>query len=447
MTINKRVVQCIFRLIWLVNLSLCLSSAVSASPDVINKHLTDSQSDPTKLGLMTGFPPPVDKRVMLPDSNFFSFPNLRWSVCNMRALLPTENIKRDPFNATPISYALMQGIDSVTFSPMNSSTRMSWHDSLAANYTDGILVLHKNKVVYERYRGCMDEHTNHAAMSMTKSLTGLIAEILIARGKIDENAKVRSIIPELQGSAFGDATVRQVMDMTTSLRYSENYADPNADIWQYSYAANPLPKPKEYAGPVGYFEYLQTVQKSGVHGKEFGYKTVNSDVLGWIVARASGKKFNVLASELIWSKLGMEYSADITVDGIGTPFAGGGLSATLRDLARIGIVMLNNGKINGVQIIPTSAVASIRQGGDKSVFSTAGFKTIPNGSYRSMWWHFHNEHGAFAARGVHGQTIYIDPKAKMIIVRLSSHPVAANSAIDPTSLPAYHALAKFLLAQ
>lgn len=425
---------------------LSISTITHASKPT-KQLLTDAQSDPNTLQLMVGFPPPIDKRVTLPDSNFFSFPKLRWSVCHMRELLPTGSIERNPYAYTPLKYALLPGIDELTFKPSNSNKLMTWQQSLAANYTDGMLILHKGKVVYERYRGCLDEHTNHAAMSMTKSLTGLVAEILIAQDKLNDKALVKNIIPELTNSAFGDATVRQVMDMTTALKYSEHYADPNADIWQYSYAANPLPKPKEYTGPVGYFEYLQTVQKQGQHGAAFGYKTVNSDVLGWIVSRVTNKKFDELASELVWSKIGAEHSADITVDGLGTPFAGGGLSATLRDLARLGLAVANQGAIGGVQVIPAKAIASIQTGGDKNAFSKGGFNSMPNGSYRSMWWHFHNANGAFAARGVHGQTVYIDPTAEMIIVRLASHPIAANGVIDPTSLPAYQAVADFLMKQ
>ncbi|MFC3096075.1 serine hydrolase domain-containing protein [Alteromonas sediminis] len=422
---------------------LISTSAYSSSGEIPN--LSDAQSDPKTLELMQGFPPNPEKRVMLPDSNFFSFPNLRWSVCHMRELLPTASIERAVAGYSPLTYSLVEGIDEVAFTPMHAKTAMSWQESLAENYTDGLLILHQGHIVYESYRGCLDAHTKHAAMSMTKSVTGLIAEILIAQGKLDEFAIVKDIVPELTRSAFGDATVRQVMDMTTSLAYSENYADPKADIWQYSAAANPLPKPLDYTGPVGYFEYLQTVKKAGVHGDAFGYKTVNTDALGWILSRVTGKKFNVLVSELLWQPLGMEMSADITVDGLGIPFAGGGLSATLRDLGRLGLAIANDGTVNGVQVIPKRAIDSIRLGGSKAAFAKAGYKTMPNGSYRSMWWHFHNEHGAFAARGVHGQTIYIDPTAKMIIVRFASHPVASNSVIDPTSLPAYEAIARFLM--
>ena len=431
---------------WIGVLGLMLSSAYSDANTSTGQHtLTDHQSDPKTLKWMQGFPPPTDKRITQPDSNFFSFPKLRWSVCHMQELLPTTAIKRHPYKALPLDYAFSQHIDEVTFTPTDASETMTWKQSLATNYTDGLLILHRNKVVYEYYSGCLTPEQPHAAMSMTKSFTGLLAEILIAEGQLDENLTVSSLIPELNTAAFGDATVRQVMDMTTSLQYSEHYADPNADIWKYSYAANPLPKPADYTGPVGYFEYLQTVKKDQTHGEIFGYKTVNSDVLGWILARVTGRPFQDLVSQHLWRKMGVEHDANITVDGLGTAFAGGGLSATLRDLGRLGLLMLNDGQVDGSQIIPSAAVESIKQGGDKNAFAQGGFNSLPGGSYKSMWWVFHNQHQAFAARGVHGQTIYVDPIAEMVIVRLASHPSAANAVIDPTSLPAYQAVAEYLM--
>jgi CubicO group peptidase (beta-lactamase class C family) len=234
------------------------------------------------------------------------------------------------------------------------------------------------------------------------------------------------------------------MDMTTGLQFSEDYGDPKAEIWAFSAAGNPLPKPKDYKGARSYYEYLQTIQKQGEHGEAFGYKTVNTEVLGWIIARVSGLSVADLLSERIWRRLGMEQSAYFSVDGIGTPFAGGGLNAGLRDMARFGEMIRNKGRFMEQQIIPEAVVQDIRKGGSKSAFSKAGY-TLEGWSYRNMWWITHNEHGAFSARGVHGQTIYIDPTAEMVIVRFASHPVAFNAAIDPYSLPAYHALAKFLM--
>lgn len=409
------------------------------------KLLNAEDSDPKKMGWMVGSPPPPNKLIMQPESDFFSFPKMRWTVCHIRELMPTKQVSRGIGSPTPLVYAKDPHIDSIKFKPLGSESDMTWAESLLANYTDGILVIHNNRIVYEKYFGCLNETGQHAAMSMTKSLTGLLAETLIAEGKLDENAKASSIIPELKGSAFGSASVRQIMDMTTALDYSEDYSDPNADIWLYSKAASPLPKPKDYTGPKGYFEYLETVKKKGVHGKAFGYKTVNTDVLGWIITRVTGKDLAHFLSERIWSKIGTEQDAYMTVDAKGTPFAGGGLSASLRDLGRVGLLMLNKGKFNGEQLIPQKSVENIMAGGNKAAFAKAGYKTLQGGSYKSMWWVFHNKNGAFAARGVHGQTIYIDPSANMVIVRFSSFPTAKNSKIDPTSLPAYQAIAEYLI--
>ena len=407
--------------------------------------LSAEESDPRILGWMNGFPPSPDKLIMQPQSNYFSFPKLRWTVCHIRELVPTRQVSRGLGAPILFDRSIDRQIDSITFTTLGDNRSMTWAESLSSNYTDGILILHKGKIVYEKYLGCLDETGKHAAMSMTKSLTGLLAEILVAEGRLDDKATVSSIIPELENSAFGDATVRQVMDMTTALDYSEDYSDPRADIWVYSAAASPLPKAKDYTGPNGYFEYLQTVQKSGEHGEDFGYKTINTDALGWIISRSTGQDLTELLSAKIWTKMGAEQDAYMTVDGKGTPFAGGGLSAGLRDLGRIGQLMLNGGVINGKRLFPESVVKNIKQGGDKRAFSKAGYKTLEGGSYRSMWWVLHNKHKAFAARGVHGQTIYVDPSAQMVIVRFSSFPVAKNARIDPTSLPAYQAVAEYLM--
>lgn len=432
-----------------LNVSLAVACSLLWSTNLFAAPvLTAEQSDPQRLGWMQGFPPAADKRIMHPDSNFFSFPKLRWTVCHFRELLPTVEVSRGLAAPHSLPYALdTDAIDALSFMPLGATESMTWQQSLAANYTDGLIVLHRGHVVYEHYSGCLNERGQHGAMSVTKSMTGLLAEILVAEKRLDEHALVESIVPELSNSAFASATVQQVMEMTTALAYSEDYADPNADIWRYSAAASPLPKPSDYQGPNGYFEYLQTVQAAGEHGHAFGYKTINTDALGWIISRVTGQKINELLSDRIWSKIGTEQSAYMTVDALGTPFAGGGLSAGLRDMARVGQLLLDDGIWQGQPVIPKQAIARIRQGGSKEAFSKAGYVNLPGASYRGMWWVFHNPHGAYAARGVHGQTLYIDPTAEMVIVRFASHPVAGNHANDATSLPAYQAVADYLRAR
>ena len=423
------------------------SKALSQAP-----VLSAAESDPRVMGWMQGFPPPPDKIIMQPESDYFSFPRLRWSVCHIRQLLPTVEISRGIGAPVPLDYVDVlafanrrAAIDAVTFTPIGADRTMTWRESLDANYTDGIIILHDNRVVYERYFGCLDDAGKRAVMSMTKSVTGLLAQILIAEGRLDENALVSSIVPEIGKSAFATATVRQVMDMTTGLRYSEDYSDPNADIWKYSAAASPLPKPADYKGPNGYWEYLEQVQPEGKHGEAFHYKTINADMVGWIVARVAGKSVSVFASERLWRPMGAEQDAYMTVDAKGVPYAGGGLSAGLRDLARIGLLMLNEGVINGKRLFPAAVVQRIRAGGDPAKFGT-NYPALIGGSYTSLWWIYPGHDGVFAARGVYGQTIYVDPAARMVIVRLASFPRPENPLIDPTTIPAFQAVADYLKA-
>lgn len=407
--------------------------------------LSASQSDPVKMGWMQGFPPLKDKILKASDGSFFKFPALRYSVAHMSQFLPTVNVSRGHKAPTPLADNLDKNIDALSFKPTNSNQTMTWQASLEQNYTDGILVLHRGKIVYERYFGALNADAKHAAMSVTKSFTGTLAAILVAEGQLQPDKMAIEYVPELKNSAFGDATVRQVMDMTTALKFSEDYANTNAEIWSYSGAGNPLPKAKDYRGPIGYFSALQTVKKQGEHGTVFGYKTPNADALGWIISRATGRSVAQLLSEKIWSRIGMEQDAYYQVDELGIPFAGGGLSASLRDMARFGELIRNKGQWQGQQIFPAAAVDDIQKGGSKAAFAKSGHPELPGWSYRDMWWITQNTRGAFAARGVHGQTIYIDPTAEMVLVRFASHPIAGNSANDPTSLPAYAAVAEYLI--
>ncbi len=412
--------------------------------------LSAEASDPRVMGWMQGFPPPKDKLIMQPESDYFSFPKLRWSVCHIRQLLPTKNISRGLQPAIPLQYLPPQelerervALDAVTFTPLNSTIPMTWADAFFANYTDGMLIIHKGRVVYERYFGCLGPDGKHAAMSMSKSLTGLLAQILVTEGKLNENALVSQIIPEMSKSGFANATVRQVMDMTTGIRYSEDYGDPNADIWKYATAASPLPKPQGYTGPNGYWEYLEQVQPEGKHGEAFHYKTVNADLLGWIVSKVTNKSITDVASERLWRPMGAEQDSYMTVDAIGTPFAGGGLSAGMRDMGRIGLLMLNEGVINGKRLFPAGAAQAIRAGGDPKKFGT-NYPALIGGSYRSMWWVYPGNDRVVAARGVYGQTVYVDYDADMVLVRFASFPKQQNTLLDPTSIPAFRAIAEYL---
>ena len=440
MTPNRTALACAA---FLATLALNSPLLAQTAPPVLP---TAEQTDPVKLGWMVGSPPPADKIIRFADGSFYTFPKFRWTFSNVRQLAATTSVSRGTAAPSPLPRAERSDLDSLTFTPLGKSEPMTWAQSLQANYTDGVLVLHKGRVVYERYLGALKPDGQHLAQSLTKSFFGTIGAMLVAEGKLDENAQVVQYVPELKDSAFADATIRQLLDMTTGLKYSENYADPKAEIWDHVRAGNVLPRPPGYQGPGTFYEFLQTVKKEGEHGAGFAYKTVNSDALGWVIRRVTGKSVGQNLSERIWSKLGMEQDAYFTVDLVGNEFAGGGLNTGLRDLARFGEMMRSDGRAGGQQIVPKAVVDDIRKGGNKDDFAKAGYALLPGWSYRDMWWVTHNEHGAYMARGVHGQSIYIDPKAEMVVARYGSHPFAANAANDPTTLPAFHTLAKYLMA-
>jgi CubicO group peptidase (beta-lactamase class C family) len=404
-------------------------------------------SDPAQLGWMVGTPPPPDRTIRFADGSFYRFPQMRWSLSHWRELFPTRNLARGDGPVAMLPRAPRTAdLDGLRFRTLGENSReMTWSESLDANYTDGIVVLHRGRIVYERYFGVLDERGWHIAFSVTKSFMGTLAAMLVAEGKLDPAAPVSRYIPELAASAFGDATVQQVLDMTTALDYSENYADPRAAFVPYARAAGMLPRPPGDSGPGDIYEFLKTIRKSGNHGEKFGYRSPNTDVVGWLIARATGQPPDALLQQRIWSRLGAESEAYMALDPRGTAVAAGGLNARLRDMARFGEMIRLGGQWNGLQVVPKGVIDDIRRGASREAFVHGGYTTLPGWSYHNQWWISHDDHGAFMARGIHGQAIYIDPKAEMVIARFASHPLASNLLLDLTSLPAYRAVAQHLL--
>ena len=410
----------------------------------MTEWLDAAASNPATLQWMVGSPPPADKLIKFADGTAFRFPRTRWTYSNMRRLVPTSVVSRGPV-AVPLPRAERTDLGAVTFRPTGQNDVMTWEQSLAANFADGILVLHRGRVIDERYFGVLDAATPHLAFSVTKSFVATVAGILAAEGALDDRATVATYLPELKHGGFADATITQLLDMTTGVKHTEDYVDDKAGIWDLARAGNFRPRPAGYEGPGSFYEYLQTIRKDYGHGERFAYKTANTDVLAWVLRRVTGKTTSGLIHEYLWSKLGVEQDAYFTIDTTGVEFAGAGLNLTLRDLARFGEMMRLGGRYNGQHVVPAEVVDDIRAGGNREQFAAAGYTQLPGWSYRRMWWVSHNEHGAFAARGIHGQTVYIDPAAEMVVARFASHPQGANMHLDPTSLPAYHALAKHLL--
>jgi CubicO group peptidase (beta-lactamase class C family) len=405
------------------------------------QQLDGVTSDPVAMGWMVGAPPPPEKRILAARADHMRFPMIRWSYSNMRSFAATANVAASG-NGTPFPRNLRDDLGAVRFTPIGASAEMSFEQSLIQNFTDGILVLHKGEVVFERWFGVTGPLTRHIAFSVTKSFVGTLVEMLVGEGRIDLSARVDSVIPELAASGFGSATIGQVHNMTTALDYSEDYADPNSGIGAYSAALGLTPRLAGYTGPHNLWDYLRTVPAAGQHGERFVYRTPNTDVLAWIITRVAGKPLHQMLAERLWQPLGMLGDADLMVDEAGSPFAGGGLNLRLEDLLRFGEAL----RLDGAGVIPEADVARIRTGGNPAHFDPVNYPNLPGWSYGSQWWHSHDNHGAFNARGIHGQTLWIDPVAEMVIARFASHPIATSLANDPHSVPAWRALADALSA-
>lgn len=406
------------------------------------RYLDGRASDPRELGWMRGAPPLTNKLITFEGGTFVKFPQIRWSLSHMRELVTTVNVRRGYGRPSPLQYNdKAADVDALVFADMNGRTR-SFEQALFDTYVDGILVLHHGRIVYERYFGALEPHLPHACHSVTKSYAGTLAAALVHEGVLDDSKPVLHYLPELRGTAWQDATLRQVMDMQTGLSYTEEYADERSSVWAYANACGLRPRPAGYDGPQTLCDYLRTVRKEGSHGEAFAYKTVNTDVMAWVMTRVTDRSFAELLHERLWAPLGCEEDAYVRIDPAGMPIAGGGLSASLRDLARFGELMRRQGEWNGQQLIPASVVFDVQKGDHSAKFPYKGL----NYSYRNMWWVTHNELDAFEARGVHGQRLYVAPKADMVVARFASHPLASSAASEPITIPQMLALGRVLRA-
>ncbi len=405
-------------------------------------------SDPVALGWMRGSPPPAERRVQFDGDRFLEFPRLRWSLSHLRELVPTACVWRGDHPSRPLGTAGSaeeSAIDALAFTDLGGARRL-WKDALEDTYSDGILVLHRGKVVYERYFGALEAQRPHACFSITKSYAATIAASLIHEGALDESRPVPYYLPEMAGTAYHDASLRHLLDMQVGVAYSEEYKDPNAGVWEYARAGGLRPHRPNQDGPRNYYEFLVTLRKEGEHGRAFAYKTVNTEVLCWIMKRVTGFGLADTLSRRIWSPLCCAEDGYFSVDSIGVEMGGGGLNACLRDLARFGEMMRRDGDWNGKQVVPAAVVADIRAGSDPAKFATAGYSLLPGYSYRNMWWVAHDDLGAFEARGIYGQRLFVAPRAEVVIARFASHPIAASAANDPITLPSFRALARALAA-
>lgn len=311
------------------------------------------------------------------------------------------------------------------------------------NYADGVIVVKSNTIVYEKYWNGLTRDYQHMWFSCSKSLASSAFGILVEQMKIDLTASPAKYIPELKGSAFERATIQHVLDMSTALGYQESYVDTANFFYKfYSVAANTpdvpvLADPDPMAAEVlGVYDFL--VKKAYVNqalepGVKFEYSSANVDVISWMISRLSGKSYHDFVRENIWAKIGAEHDAYISADRAYTGVATAGINTTLRDAALFGQLILNRGSLEGKQIIPRTWV-------DETLNITTTDKEryerndvyvkakMPWVAYKNYWWILDEKKGEYAAVGIHGQVIYINRSANLVVAYFSSQPQASSVA-------------------
>lgn len=363
----------------------------------------------------------------------------RWSFQHIAEFLPTVEIPRGtgPVRGLPRREQSLDGLSVVGLTGEPTSLAAF----LAETYTDGFLVLRDGAVIYERYLNGMDERALHLSQSVAKSFIGALTGILARRRLVNVNAAVTDILPELRTTAYQRATVRQLLDMTSGVRFTEDYDDPYSGMGRADVASGwkPIPAdaPPSFQWPASMFELILTLKElDRDHGTKFAYRSIETDVLAFVLERATGKRLAQLISEELWQKLGMEQDANMTVDRAGFALADGGLNACLRDYGRFGQMMLED----GAGIVPANWVEATRTG-QHELFGEPYTAVLPHGAYRNQFWIEDGKRRNIMARGVFGQLVYIDFANKMVVVKLSSWPHFVNPAWTKATLDAVRKIA------
>jgi CubicO group peptidase (beta-lactamase class C family) len=394
-------------------------------------------SDPPGISraLMPGVPPfPPESLVTL--ANWQDPPFNRWAFQHIRELIPTARISRG--QGSPLRLARdEQDISGLRF--RSAGRDLTVADMLAETYTDGFLVLHRGVIISEQYFNGMTPDTPHLLMSVSKSVVAAVAGILAGRGLLDVSAPVEKIAPELAGTSFQGATVQHLLDMRAGTHFDESYDNLEADVRTYERVYLWRPDTAE-ARPADALAYYATLHNDGEHGGPFRYRSILTDVLGWVLEKVGGARLHDLIARLLWQPMGAEFDAEITVDGHGNAMADGGVCATLRDVGRFGLLFAAGGGARSARrrgVVPAAWIRDTIAGapdGPEAFVAADDEPGFPAGAhYRNCWWVREPAVPFFHASGINGQNVFVHVPSQTVVAKLSTWPTALSPKIKMTT--------------
>lgn len=395
--------------------------------------------------MLTGGPTPASAITV---DNWQLPPFNRWSYWNVGLILPTQRIaaggsERPLPDGTARCDVLEVGLTRV------SGLEATVAEVLADTYTDAYVVLENGALVAEWYGPEGAPERTHALMSITKSVVGCVAAVLIERGMLDVDRPITDYVEELAASGYAGATVRHILDMRSGVRFREEYTDPDAEVRVLGESIG-WGRPAGIEPSCGLYRYLTGLSAEAPHGQRFLYRSAETDVLGWVCERAAGKPMAELITTLVWQPMGAEFDAEILCDTIGTAIHDGGMCATARDVARFGQMLLDGGTVPADDGDSTHTVIPpqwLRQawGVDadvRSVFAASPAEvSMPGGWYRNQMWFRPGEHGdVLLCLGIHGQMIHVSRRTRTVCVKFSTWPDPQNPAFLQDTLRAFDAV-------
>ena len=368
--------------------------------------------------IMKGSPPPIEYQVTL--DNWRKYPFNSWSFVNVRNLIPTSPIYNNPDKEVILQKQLID-IDDLVIDHKNTSYKLK--EIFKICDTDAFLVMHKGKIKFEFYDKFTRFNTPHIIFSVSKSLTSLLTGILVEKKVININNYISHILPETKGTAYEDATVRNVLDMSVASGFIEDYTGQAEIFKKYRSSTGwDLPETKSKQTVKGLHDFLSSMPKSNQkHGKKYHYCSPHSDLLGWIIERASGENYSKIMADLLFKKAGINHEANVTVDKWGASRAAGGISVSPYDLLLLSELVRNHGSNKNGQVIPAAWIEDfVNNKNNNSYLNQDNLERFPNGNYRSKWYQTGFKDNEYCAIGIHGQNIWINPQKEITIVRMSS---------------------------
>lgn len=334
----------------------------------------------------------------------------RWSLRHARELLPTGPVAPAE-QPRVLTSAPQTGLLDLTVTTSRGTETL--HGFLDRSRTDSLTVVQGQDILLEWRTPEFAEGEVHLIFSVTKSVTAMLAGALVRTAGLDTEAPVTHYVPEVADSAFGDATVRNLLDMTVSLRFVEDYS-PGPDVRDYRYAVGWYPAPWDAPR---LHDFLRSRQQEGDHGQRFRYLSPVTDMLGWVCETVAGMPYHEALSQLVWQPMGAEHEGSVTLDRDGSPRAAGGLSVLPRDMARFGLLIRDG----GMGSIDEGFLADVFTGGSHDQWANGDFKDMfANGVYRSCCYRPGEDPDVVMGVGIYGQMLYIDRPRGVVVAKQSS---------------------------